>query len=75
MKVIEPMSYEVEFTDEEEKIITDCVTLLERIYSTMKKHDCQQLVNTSMDEIMTDVYTIGKTSKILNNLINADLME
>lgn len=75
MKVMEPMSYGIEFTDKEERVITDCVTLLEEIYSIMKDHDCTQMVNTSIDEIMADVYTIGKTSEILNNLINADLME
>lgn len=74
MKVIEPASYEIEFTDEEEKTITDCVTLLEKIYSTMEKHQCTNLVDSTSDEVITD-YTVVKMSQALNSLPLMNVME
>lgn len=74
MKVIEPASYEIEFTDEEEKTITDCVTLLEKIYSTMEKHQCTNLVDSTSDEVITD-YTIVKMAQALNSLPLMNVME
>ena len=72
---MEPLSYEIEFTDKEEETITDCVTLLEKINSIMKDHDCTHMVNSSIKLIMADIDTINETIDTLNNLISADTIE
>lgn len=69
------MSYEIEFTDEEEKTITNCVTLLKEICTIMKDHDCTHMVNTSTKVIMADIDTINEILEILNNLVSVDSIE